>query len=328
MRRRNFIKLLGGAAVAWPLTAGAQQSPIRPLIGVLSPLSAQAARPLIAAFRSALRDLGYVEGRSATLALRYGDGAPERMPPLAHELVALNPDVIVTGAQAGVLAAHNATRTIPIVMITIEDPVALGLANSIARPGRNITGIWSWDDGLLVSKRLDFLKLAVPGLVRVGVIVNPDDPTDRAQITRLPEAVRGLGLAHQIVEVRDASKLDSVAAEIVHANVHGLFVSGSPFFLAAPARITAMVADLKLPAVYQWRQFADAGGLMSYGPNLPDLYRQAARLTGRILKGESPTDLPIELPTRYELIVNLKTAKAIGVAISESFLLIADEVIE
>jgi putative tryptophan/tyrosine transport system substrate-binding protein len=327
VRRRELISLLGGAA-AWPFAARAQQSAIRPLIGVLSPLSAQAANPLIVALRSALRDLGYVEGRSTTLALRYADGAPERMSALAHELVALNPDVIVTGAQAGVLAAHNATRTIPIVMITIEDPVALGLANSIAKPGRNITGIWSWDDDLLVSKRLDFLKLAVPGLARVGVIVNPDDPTDRAQVTRLPEAVRGLRLTHQIIEIRDASKLDSAAAEIMHANVQGLFVSGSPFFLAAPARITAMVADLKLPAVYQWRQFADAGGLVSYGPNLPDLYRQAARLTGRILKGENPADLPIELPTRYELIVNLKTAQAIGVSLPDSFVLIADEVIE
>jgi putative ABC transport system substrate-binding protein len=328
MRRREFITLLGGAAVAWPLTAGAQQSPIRPLIGVLSPLSAAAASPLIAAFRSALRDLGYVEGRNATLALRYSDGAPERLLPLARELVALNPDIIVAGGQPSALAAHNATKTIPIVMITVEDPVASGLVNSIARPGRNITGMWAWSDDALVGKRLDFLKLAVPGLARVGAVVNPDDPTDRVQIARLPAAARGLGLALQIIEVQDTSKLDSLAAAIMHANVQGLFVGSFPFLLVAPARITAMVADLKLPAVYSWREFAMAGGLMSYGTNLPDLYRQAARLTGRILKGESPADLPIEQPTRYELIVNLKAAKAIGLAIPDSFLLIADEVIE
>ena len=177
-RRREFVALLGGAAVACPLIAEAQQSPIHPLIALLSPLSAAAARPLIAAFRSALRDLGYLEGRNLMLALRYGDGAPERMLALARELVALNPNVIVTGAPSGALAAHNATETIPIVMITTEDPVASGLANSIARPGRNITGMWVWGDDGLVGKRLDFLKLAVPGLARVAAVVYPDDPID------------------------------------------------------------------------------------------------------------------------------------------------------
>ena len=328
MRRREFITLLGGAAVACPLIAEAQQSPIHPLIALLSPLSAAAARPLIAAFRSALRDLGYLEGRNLMLALRYGDGAPERMLALARELVALNPNVIVTGAPSGALAAHNATETIPIVMITTEDPVASGLANSIARPGRNITGMWVWGDDGLVGKRLDFLKLAVPRLARVAAVVYPDDPIDRAQIPRLLAAARGLGLALQVIEVRDASKLDYLAAEVMRANVQGLYVGSSAYFLTAPSQIAAMVADLKLPAIYSWRQYSDAGGLMSYGPNLPDLYRQAARLTSRILKGETPADLPIEQPTRYELIVNLKTAKAIGVALSDSFLLIADEVIE
>jgi putative ABC transport system substrate-binding protein len=240
-------------------------------------------------------------------------------------LVALNPDVIVTGAQSGALAAYNTTRTIPIVVVMPEDPVASGLANSIARPGRNVTGMWGLGgDG----KRLDFFKLAVPGLARVGLILNPDDPTDRAQVARLLETARALGLSLQMIEVRDPSKLDALGSEIAQANVQGLLIGQSPLFLAARAQVATMAARLNLPALYAWREFVDAGGLMSFGPNLPDMYRQLARLTSRILKGESPADLPFELPTRYELVVNLKTAKTIGLSISDSFLLLADEVIE
>ncbi len=325
MRRREFIKAVAGSTVVGPCTAYAQQASIRPLIGMLSPLSAPAATRVVTTFRSALRDLGYLEGRNMTLALRYADGAPERLLPLARELVALNPDVIVTGAQSGAMAAYNATRTIPIVVVLPEDPVESGLANSIARPGRNVTGMWGLGgDG----KRLDFFKLALPGITRVGLVLNPDDPTDRAQISRLSETARALGLSSQMIEVRDPRKLDGVGAEIAQANVQGLLIGQSPLFLAARAQVITMAARLNLPALYAWREFVDAGGLMSFGPNLPDMYRQLARLAVRILKGESPADLPFELPTRYELVVNLKTAKAMGLAISDSFLLVADEVIE
>jgi putative ABC transport system substrate-binding protein len=326
-RRRQVITLLGGAA-AWPIAARAQQAPLRPLIGVLSPVSAAAARPLVTAFRSALRDLGYLEGRNMSLALQYGDGAPERMPSLARELVTLQANVIVAGAQSGALAAYNATRMIPIVAIVPDDPVVAGLANSIARPGRNVTGTWAFGDDLLVSKRLDFLKLATPGLARVAVMMNPDDPTDAVQIPRLPAAARGLGLALHTIEVRNSGQLDSIAAEIGNANVQGLFVGPSPSLLVARTKITAMVAQLKLPAIYSWRQFAEADGLMSYGPNLPDMWRQSARLVDRILKGADPGDLSFELPTRYELIVNLKTAKSMGLKLPDAFVLLADEVIE
>jgi putative tryptophan/tyrosine transport system substrate-binding protein len=327
MRRRAFITLLGGAA-AWPFAARAQQPPVRPLIGLLSPLSAAAAASNIAAFRSALRDLGYVEGRNVTLAFRYGEGVPERMATLARELVALQPDVLFAGSKSGALAVHNATRTIPIVVATPEDPVVSGFANSTAKPGKNITGLWLLGDDALVGKRLDFLKLAVPGFARLGAIVNPDDPTDRVQIPRLPTAARALDMALEIIEVRDASKFDAVPDQVKRANVQGLFVGQSPLFNSARAQITAMVARLKLPAIYGFREFADAGGLMSYGPNLPDMYRQAARLVDRILKGTNPADLPFEIPTRYELIVNLKAAKAISLTIPDSFLLLTDEVIE
>ena len=327
IKRRDFITLLGGAATAWPLAARAQQQPVRPLIGVLSPLSAASAARNIAGFRSGLRDLGYLEGHNATLALRYGDGAPERMAPLAQELVALKPDVLVAGARSGVLAAQAATRTIPIVAMTPDDPVALGLTQNIARPSGNITGTW-FDYDALVSKRLEFLKLAVPALSRVGVIINPDDPTDALTIRRLPAAARALGVTLEQFDLRDVTKLDAVAAAIRRADVGALFVSDSPTLLSARAEITAMVARLRLPAMYGFREFADAGGLMSYGYNLPDAYRQAARLVVRILKGDRPGDLPFELPARYELIVNLKTAKAIGLTIPDSFVLLADEVIE
>src|SRR5262249_53946903 len=192
-KRREFVTLLGGAASAWPLAARAQQQPVRSLIGILSPLSAASAARNIAAFRSGLRDLGYLEGHNATLEIRYGDGAPERMAPLAQELVALKPDVLVAGARSSVLAAQAATRTIPIVVLTVDDPVALGLAQSIARPSGNITGTW-FDYDAVVGKRLEFLKLAVPALTRVGVIVNPHDAQDILTIPRLPAHTPALGV--------------------------------------------------------------------------------------------------------------------------------------
>jgi putative ABC transport system substrate-binding protein len=325
--RRKFLATLGGAA-AWPLAARAQQAPIRPLIGVLSPLLAVLGARNVAAFRSGLRDLGYVEGRNVTLALRYGEGAPERMPLLARELIALNPDVIVAGSQSGALAAHDATRTIPIVANTAEDPVVSGFASSFARPGGNITGTWVTGDHSLVGKRLDFLKLAIPGLARVGAIVNPDDPTDRVEIAHLPVAARALGLALEFIEVRDTGKLDTVAAAVERAGVQGLLVGQGPALLSVRKDVVAMVQRLKLPAVSAFREFAEAGGLISYGPSLPDVYRQSARLVVQILNGAKPADLPFELPSRYDLIVNLKTSKAMGLKLPDAFLLLADEVIE
>jgi len=327
LKRREFITLVGGAAAAWPLAARAQQQAIRPLIGFLSPLSAASAARNVVAFRSGLRDLGYLEGRNATLALRFGDGAPERLPPLAQELVALMPDVLMAGARSGALATHAATRTVPIVIITNDDPVALGFAQSIAKPGGNITGTW-FDYDALVSKRLEFLKLAVPALTRVGVILNRDDPTDALMIPRLPAAASALGVAVEQFEVRDAAKLDAVAVAIVRADVGALLVGDGPMLMSGRAEITAMVAQLRLPAMYAFREFADAGGLISYGYDLPDAYRQSARLVVKILKGDRPGDLPFELPARYQLIVNLKAAKAIGLTLPDSFVLLADEVIE
>ena len=293
---------------------------------MLVPLSAAAAAGNIAAFRSALRDMGYVEGRNTTLEIRYGDGALERLATLLDELLAFKPNVLFAGGKAGALAARSATQTIPIVIVTPEDPVVSGLANTIAKPGGNVTGTWLLGDDALGGKRLELLRLAIPSLSRVGIIANPDDPSDALTITRVPIAARALGVAVDVLEVRDASKFDVMSAQAMRAGVQALFVSPGPTFFSPD--ITATAARLRLPAIYGFRHFTESGGLMSYGPNLPDVYRQSARLVGKILKGERPGDLPIELPTRYELIVNLKVAKSIGLMLSDSFLLLADEVIE
>ena len=203
----------------------------------------------------------------------------------------------------------------------------MGVAHSIAKPGGNITGTW-FDYDALVGKRMEFLKLAMPALARVAVIVNPDDPTDALTIPRLPAATRALGVTLEQFDLPDVTKLDAVAAAIGRADVGALFVGDGPTLLSARTEITAMVARLRLPAMYGFREFAEAGGLMSYGYNLPDAYRQSARLVVRILKGDRPGDVPFELPARYELIINLKAAKAIGLTIPDSFVLLADEVIE
>jgi ABC-type uncharacterized transport system substrate-binding protein len=330
LKRRDFLTLLGSAAAAlsWPLAVRAQQAPQRAVIAVLSPLSPAAAERNIAALRSGLRELGYVEGRNVTLELRFSEGAPGRLPQLAAELVALKPDVILVGSTAGVIAARDATRTIPIVMSgLLDDPVAMGLVGSIARPGGNITGTWMFGDDALVGKRLELLKHVVPGLLRIGVIINPGDAADDIVLRRLPAAARALGIDVVVFEVREAADFETAFGAAARQGMQALFVSQSPLFSSNRARVTAIAAGVRLPAIYGFREF-EAGGLLSYGANLPAMYRRAAALADKILKGASPADLPIEVPTRFELIVNLKTAKAMGIAIPDSVVTLADEVIE
>jgi putative tryptophan/tyrosine transport system substrate-binding protein len=327
VNRRDFISLLGGAAVAWPLAARAQQPASRPLIGVLSPISESAAARNIAEFRAGLRELGYVEPGSITLAIRYAEGVPERLPPLAAELVALQPRVILAGSQSGALAARNATRTIPILVITSDDPIATGLVNSFARPGGNITGTWTAGDDAVVGKRLEFLKELVPDLARLGVIVSPDDPADAINYKRVPAAARALGLAYQLCEVRKGD-FGTAFAQAVRDGMQGLFISEAPSFNSRPAEIAAMAARSALPAVYGFRAFVTAGGLISYGVSLPPVYRRSAALADKILRGMGPADIPMELPTGWELVINRKTARTFGIEVPTSLLLRADEVIE
>jgi putative ABC transport system substrate-binding protein len=324
VKRREFISLLGGAVVAWPLAVHAQQSAGRPLIGILSPLSASTATRNIEGFRAGLREHGYFDDRNVTLALRFAEGIPERMPALATELVGLKPDVIVAAPETSLLAVRSVTRTIPIITIWLQDPVASGAVDSIARPGGHVTGTWIGDDAL-VGKRLELIKEAVPAIVRIGVLVGPSEVQNS---TLLSAPARALGMTVSVIEVRDAAGIDAAFAAASRDSVQALFVTQSPFFNTHRVEIAERAVRARLPAIYGFREFADAGGLMSYGPSLPAVYRRFATLVDKILKGASPADLPVEVPTRFELIVNLKAAKAIDLMISESFLLRVVEVIE
>ena len=326
MRRRDFTKAIAASAVAWPFVVHAQRSSGLPLICVLSPQLAATAAPNIEAFRSGLHDLGYVEGRNIVIDLRYAEGDLGRMPKLAAELVALKPAAIVAGSAVAILAVRNATRTIPIVMsATDEDPVALGLAVSMARPGSNVTGFWIEGDVPLIWKRLELLKDAMPQISRVGVIINPNDTMDTSAVRSLPAAP---GLTIRIFEVRALSDLEAALAMAVREGVEGLVFSNDPVFMTHRTEVAAMTARAGLPAAYGFREFAIAGGLMSYASSLPDIYRRSATLVDKILRGASPADLPIERPIKYELVINLKTARALGLNVSRDFLLRADEVIE
>jgi putative tryptophan/tyrosine transport system substrate-binding protein len=327
MRRREFITLLGGAAT-WSVAARAQQPARRPLIGVLSPASTATAAGYMQGLRAGLRDFGYVEGHNIWLEVRYAEGVPARLSSLAAELVELKPDVIIAGSALGISAAQRVTQTIPLITFTVEDPVALGLAKSIARPGGNITGIATFGDDALVGKQLALLKEVVPDMSQLAVMVNPGDPGEAFVLRFMPEAARALGVTFHVFEVQAAAELEATFGRIVRDGMHALFMTQNPVFFSRRYEVAELAVRLRLPAMYGYREFVEAGGLLSYGSSLPGAYRQSARLIDKILKGANPSDLPFELATRFELAINLKTAKAIGLTITESFLARADEVIE
>jgi putative ABC transport system substrate-binding protein len=326
MRRRTFIKL-ASAAAAWPLPANAQQSSERRVIGVLLPISQTAAARNLEALRAGLRGLGYSEDRNITIETRYAEGVIDRLPALAAELVALRPSVIVAGSPPAALAVRNITGTIPIVMNSSPDPVAIGLASSIARPGGNVTGFW-WGDKTLVGKRFGLLKEVVPDAVRVAFLVHPDDPTDVEEIKEAPTASGALGLTVRILESRTVSEFEAAFETSVRGNIQAICVGTSPLFVSNRTELVALAARARLPAVYSFREFATVGGLMSYGASLADLYRRKAAIIDKILKGANPADLPIERPITYELLINLKSAKALGLNMPPSLFARADEVIE
>jgi putative tryptophan/tyrosine transport system substrate-binding protein len=327
MTRREFITLLGGAA-AWPLAARAQL-PAMPVIGVMSPQSAATGARNFAAFRNGLRELGYTEGQNVRIEYRFAEGVAQRYPALVADLVALKPAVILVGSTGAVLAASKVTRTTPLIMIgAAANPVALGLAESFARPGGNVTGFLSASDAGIIGKRLELLREAVPAFSRLGVFVFPDDAAADGTLNALPSAARGLGFDARIYEVRSAAELEAAFAAALRDGVQTLYVAQSPIFMAWRAEIVAMAASKRLPAIYFFREFVQAGGLMSYSTDLSDLYRRAATYADKILKGANPGELPLQSAEKYELAINLKAAKALGVTISETFLLRADEVIE
>src|SRR5262245_29173882 len=247
IRRRQFITLIGGAAAAWPLAARAQQSTGQPLVGLLSPLSAAAWVHILGAFRRGMRDLGYVEGANVAFTFRFAEGQVAKLPALANELVALKPAVIAVGSPAAVLETHKATRTIPIVMATSQDPTAVGLAASLARPGGNVTGFWTEGDEALIGKQLDLLKHAVPGIARVGVMVNPDDAADARSLKALPAAAHILGLTVRVLDVRAAEEFEPAFAAAVREGLQGLHVSKSPLFYANRTQVTAIAARRGCP---------------------------------------------------------------------------------
>jgi ABC-type uncharacterized transport system substrate-binding protein len=330
VKRREVILAFAGAAalIACPLPLRAQQPQGRPLIGVLSPISAALAARNMEALRQGLRELGYVEGRNIAFEFRYAEGELARLPALAAELVALQPAVIIAGSAPAALAAREATRAIPIVIASVQDPMALGLAASMARPGGNVTGLWSEGDDSLIGKRLELFKDAVPGASRLAVFVDRADASDVSTVKAVPAAARALRLDLRVIEVRSASDFEAAFAAAAREGAQGLYVSQNPFFFARRAEIAAMALRARLPAVDGYREFAVAGGLMSYAASLPDFYRRFGAFVDKILKGANAGDLPIDRATKFELVVNLKTAKALGLTIPESFLLRADEVIE
>jgi putative ABC transport system substrate-binding protein len=326
MRRREFITLLGGAT-AWPLAARAQQ-PAMPVIGVLSPLSAVGAVRNISSLRQGLRELGYVEGTNVAIEYRFAEGVTERFAKLTAELLAFKPAVIVVGSSTGILAARSITDVVPLISIgSSEDLVVRRLAESFARPGGNVTGFLLTADAAILGKKLGLLRDAVPGISRVGAILT-DSPSDVAELKMLPVVADQLGLQYRVFEVRTQDQLEGAFAAAARDDLQALYVSWGPVLNASRAQVIALVAKLRFPAIYGFREFVRAGGLMSYGPDLPDLYRRSASYIDKILKGAKPSELPLQLAERYELVINLKTAKALGLAISETFLLLADEVIE
>ena len=312
MKRRDFVALLGGAAAAWPLAARAQQpADKRPLIAVLIAGSEAAYRRDLESFRGGMRQLGYSDGENIRYEYRFADGDLERLPGLAADLVRRNPNVIVSSPLAAHLAAKQATSTIPIVMASVADPVAFGLAQSLSHPGGNLTGLGNFAD-VLASKQLDLLRELMPRLSRVAVLVNASNPLHAPQIAATRDAVQSTQAVLLTVEIRSAAQLDDAFATLAGGRAEGLLVPPDTVFRTYRQRIAELAAAARLPAIYGYRDHVEAGGLISYGPKLEENYRRAATYVDKILKGAKPSDLPIEQPTKIELVINLKTAKALG----------------
>jgi len=324
MRRRDFVIVLLGGAVFSSREGRTQQR----LIGFLSAGSADAYAPFVAAFRSALNEAGYVEGRNLAIEYRWAEGHYDRLPELAADLVRSKPEVIVTsGGDIVIGAAKAAAAEIPIVFTSGGDPVARGFVAGLARPGGNMTGV-SLLVIELVAKRLEFVQELVPDAAGVAGLVNPKNSNAGRNVAALQEAARAKGVQLHIVEASSEGDFETAFASLAALHAGALVVGADPFFNARRSQIVGLAARHSMPAIYEWREFVDAGGLISYGPSLPGVYRQMGAYVGRILGGEKPADLPVVQPTLFELVVNLKTAKTLGLAVPRSILARADEVID
>jgi putative ABC transport system substrate-binding protein len=324
--RRKFITLLGCAA-AWSLGAQAQQAAV-PVVGFLHGASADGAAYQITAFRQGLNQIGYVEGRNVTIEYRWAEGHYDRLPALAADLVAHPLAVIATaGGITSVLAAKAVTKAIPVVFLTGDDPVKFGLVASLNRPGGNLTGV-SFLSPALEAKRVELLRQLVPTATTIAVLVNPSSPGAEARLEDVREAARLLGQQVRIVNACSEGDFEAAFAGLVQLGAGALIVVSDPLFNNHRDELTALTARRAIPAIYFDREFALAGGLMSYGTNIADAYRQLGVYAGRILKGEKPADLPVVQPIKFELVINLRTAKALGLNIPDKLIALADEVIE
>ncbi len=324
MRRREFIAHLGAAA-AWPVGARAQQPAKRYRIGMLETISPALNAAQLDAFRSGLRELGYIEGQTYTIEYRSADGYANRFPDLAAGLVRLGVDLIVVRGTPAAIAAKNATGTIPVVMASVGEPLLV--VNSLARPGRNVTGLSAFVNEM-TSKRIELIKELVPTMSRIALFANMSNPVSPPQWEETKTAARTLGIQAELLDVRSRDDVGSAFETAVVNRVDALLVAFDGMFQANIPMITELAVRNRLPAIYVGREFIEAGGLMTYGVNFPHLYFRAATYADKIFKGAKPADLPIEQPTKFELIINLKAAKAIGLTIAKSFLLRADEVID
>jgi putative ABC transport system substrate-binding protein len=329
MKRREFILALGGVAATWPLIAHAQQPAGRVYrVGYLMIASREQQRHLIKAFEESLRSLGYRVGENVIIEYRLANGEMERLPALAADLVRLGVDVIVTGSNPNTVAAMKATTTIPIIMTNSGDPVGTGLVASLARPGGNVTGL-TQDTGVeIYGKRFELLKETLPNLSRLGILFNPDVALARSRQTSMGETARALGLTLFPVEARGLDTLEQAFAIMVRERAQALVMQGDAVLFNYRGQIAEMALRNRLPAASIQRELADAGFLLSYGADIRDLYRRTAVFVDKIFKGAKPADLPVEQPTKFELVINLKTAKALGVEVPTSLLQRADEVIE
>jgi putative ABC transport system substrate-binding protein len=327
VRRREFMALLGAAAFAWPVPARGQQATM-PVIGFLHSESLTLYANLVHAFRQGLSETGYVEGRNVAVEYRWAEGQYDQLPVLVADLIRRQVTAIAANSPAAVLAAKAATTTIPIVFNTGYDPVAAGYVASLARPGGNLTGVTSLT-AEVGPKRVELLHEVVPAASRIGLLINPAAGAMSETIsTSLQAAARKLGLQFDVLHATAVRDLDSVFGTLAQLQAGGLVIGGDPFFNSQSKQLAALAIRYAVPAVYQYREFAAAGGLMSYGGSLTDMYRQFGIYTGRILKGERPADLPVQQSTKVELFVNLKTARTLGLSVPVPLLGRADEVIE